>query len=352
MEFAYSIDRLLELLGSGVEMKGAYAGPVRGLASLDRAREGDLSFLGNPKYRDRVASSEASVLLLPRDFPGPPRDNQLQLRVENPSLALALVCRDIEARLFPSPEPGVHPSAVVESGAKIAEAASVGPFCHIRAGAEIGVCVLESHVSVGRFAEVGDGCRLFPHSVVGDYCELGERNRVMAGCVIGSDGYGYEFRDGAHERVPQVGNVVTEADVDIGANTTVDRARFESTRIGRGTKIDNLVQIAHNVRIGAHCLVVAQVGISGSTELADGVVAAGQAGIAGHLRIGEGARIAGGAAVTRSVGPGESVRGDPAEPMMLFNRIAVLRRRLPEILKRLDQLEKNVASADTIPDNP
>ena len=346
MEFAYSIDRLLELLGAGVEQRGAFAGPVRGIASLDRASEGDLSFLGNPKYRALAGSSGASVLLVPRDFAEPPRDGQLQLRVENPSLALALVCRDIEARLFPPPEPGVHPSAVVESGAGISDAAHVGPFCHIRAGAEVGACVLESHVSVGRFVRIGDGSRLFPRAVVGDYCEVGERNRLMPGCVIGSDGYGYEFRDGAHERVPQVGNVVTEADVDIGANTTIDRARFECTRIGRGTKIDNLVQIAHNVRIGAHCLVVAQVGISGSTELEDGVVAAGQAGIAGHLRIGEGARIAGGAAVTRSVGPGESVRGNPAEPMMLFNRIAVLRRRLPEMLKRLDQLEKNVASGD------
>jgi UDP-3-O-[3-hydroxymyristoyl] glucosamine N-acyltransferase len=171
----------------------------------------------------------------------------------------------------------------------------------------------------------------------------------LAGCVIGSDGYGYEFLEGAHQRVPQVGNVVLEADVDVGANTTIDRARFGSTRIGAGTKIDNQVQIAHNVRVGRHCLIVAQVGISGSTVLGDGVVVGGQAGIAGHLKIGSGAMIAGGTAVVSDIEPQAKVRGYPAMPMMLFNRMAVLQRKLPDLFKRFDQLEKTVES---LPEQP
>ncbi len=159
-----------------------------------------------------------------------------------------------------------------------------------------------------------------------------------------SDGYGYEFHEGAHQRVPQIGNVVTEADVDIGSNSTIDRARFGSTIIGAGTKVDNQVQIAHNVRIGKHCLVVAQVGISGSTVLGDGVVLAGQAGVAGHLNIGSGAIVAGGTGVSRSLKPQEKVRGPTAEPIMLYNRVAVLQRRLPDLFKRFGKLEKSVES--------
>jgi UDP-3-O-[3-hydroxymyristoyl] glucosamine N-acyltransferase len=167
---------------------------------------------------------------------------------------------------------------------------------------------------------------------------------LLAGCVIGSDGYGYEFVDNAHQRVPQIGKVVTAADVDIGANTTIDRARFGSTCIGEGTKIDNQVQIGHNVRIGKHCLLVAQVGISGSTELGDGVVVGGQAGVAGHLQIGDGAMVAGGAAIVKSVPAGAKMRGSPATEMALHNRVIVLQRKLPELFKRFDQLEKSIES--------
>ena len=264
--------------------------------------------------------------------------------MESPSFALALICRDMEYSLEPMPKPGVHPTAVIEDGAELSPEASIGAFCYIGPDAKIGAAVLSSHVSVGRSASVGDGCMLFPRVVVGNYSEIGLRNRIQAGSVIGSDGYGYEFHEGAHQRVPQIGRVVTGADVEIGAKSTVDRARFGSTVIGAGTKIDNQVQIAHNVRIGQHCLVVAQVGISGSTTLGNGVVVAGQAGLAGHLEVGDGAMIAGGAAVTRSLKPKEAVRGSPCEPMMLANRIAVLQRKLPDLFKRFDQLEKTVKS--------
>lgn len=344
MGLAYSTQRILEILGDDCEPEGAYEGTVEGIASLAEAKAGDLSFLGNPKYRSAAADSKASVLLVPRDFDQPPGAGQLYLKLDNPSFALALICRDIESALLPKPPAGIHPSAVVEVGADVSPEASIGAFCHIAAGAKVGAAVLESHVSVGRSARIADGAYLFPRVTVGDHCEIGLRNRISSGCVIGSDGYGYEYHEGAHQRVPQIGNVVLEADVDVGANSTIDRARFGSTRIGAGTKIDNQVQIAHNVRVGRHCLIVAQVGISGSTVLGDGVIVAGQAGIAGHLTIGSGAMIAGDSAVISDIEPKAKVRGSPAMPMMLFNRTAVLQRKLPDLFKRFDQLEKRVES--------
>jgi UDP-3-O-[3-hydroxymyristoyl] glucosamine N-acyltransferase len=344
MSFVYTIQRILEIVGDDVQCSGEFRGDVVGIASLSEATAGDLSFLGNSKYRDTVQSSQASVLLLPLDYTEAPRPGQLHIKLENPSYALALICRDIEKRLQPIPAPGVHPTAFVEEDAVVSASASIGPFCYIGKGAVVGASVLEAHVSIGKFATVGDESHLFARVVVADYCEVGPRNRLHPGCVIGSDGYGYEFRDGAHQRVPQIGNVVTEADVDVGSNTTIDRARFGSTIIGSGTKVDNQVQIAHNVRIGKHCLVIAQVGISGSTILGDGVVLAGQVGVAGHLTIGSGAIVAGGTGVSRSLEPKEKVRGPTAEPIMLYNRVAVLQRRLPDLFKRFDKLEKSIES--------
>ena len=344
MVLNYSTKSILEILGNDCQILGDYDGSIRGIASLTEAESGDLSFLGNPKYRPKVADSQASIILVPKDYEETPQAGQLYLKLENPSFALALICRDIEGNLLPKPPSGVHPSAVIEPSAEVSPEASIGAFCYIGSGAKVGASVLGSHVTIGHAAVIGDGAHLFSRVSVGDYCEIGKRNRLMSGSVIGSDGYGYEYEKGTHQRVPQIGNVVTAADVDIGANSTIDRARFGSTLIGAGTKVDNQVQIAHNVRIGQHCLVVAQVGISGSTVLGDGVIVGGQAGIAGHLKIGSGAMIAGGAAVTSDIEAQSKVRGYPAMPMMLFNRMAVLQRKLPDLFKRFDQLEKRVNS--------
>jgi UDP-3-O-[3-hydroxymyristoyl] glucosamine N-acyltransferase len=345
MSFTYSIERILEIVNQDAETIGDYTGEIVGIASLSKAVEGDLSFLGNSKYVAEVASSNASVLLLPKDYAGNPKKGQLYIRLENPSYALALLCRDIEKSLFPPATPGMHPTAVVDEEAKVSPTASIGPFCYVSKGAVIGdSVVLESHVSIGRYVEIGNETHIFPRVVLGDYCQVGVRNRLYSGCIIGSDGYGYEFHEGAHQRVPQIGNVVTESDVDIGANTTVDRARFGSTWIGKGTKIDNQVQIAHNVKIGKNCLIVAQVGISGSTCLGDGVVLAGQVGVAGHLELGSGAMVAGASSVNRSLKPNEKVRGLNSDPAVLYGRIAILQRRLPELFKRFSKLENSVES--------
>ncbi len=321
-------------------MRGATSAPIRGLASLSSAVRGDLSFLGNARYKADVAATLASVVLLPLDYPGEPGADQLFLLVEQPSVALARICAHLEQMLWPKPTPGVHPSACVDPGAQVHPSATVGPLCVVEAGAVVGERAhLQAQVFVGRNAQVGADNWLMPGVVVGAECVLGKRVRLQPGVVIGSDGFGYEFVGGKHEKVPQVGQVVIGDDVEIGANSTLDRARFSRTEVGEGTKIDNLVQIAHNVVIGKHCLVCAQVGISGSTVLEDYVVLGGQAGLGGHIRIGKGAKAGGQAGITSDIAAGAFVNGTPAIPFQLERRLAILHQRLPDLFKRVDALE-------------
>jgi UDP-3-O-[3-hydroxymyristoyl] glucosamine N-acyltransferase len=328
------------------QSRGSTTETVRGIAALGAAGPGELSFLGNPKYRGEVAGTLASVVLLPLEYEGPPKPNQLFLFVDNPSMALARVCARIEQFLWPKPAPGIHPSAHVAPGARVAASATVGPLCVIEDGVVVGERThLQAQVFVGRGARIGDDCWLMPGVILAAECILRNRVRLQPGVVVGSDGFGYEFVGGRHEKVPQVGCVVVEDDVEIGANSTLDRARFSRTVVGEGTKIDNLVQVAHNVVIGRHCLLCAQVGISGSTALGDFVVMGGQAGVAGHLTIGAGAKAGGGAAVTSHVPPGVYVNGYPAIPYMLERRIAVLKQRLPELFRRVDALENLLAES-------
>jgi UDP-3-O-[3-hydroxymyristoyl] glucosamine N-acyltransferase len=319
--------------------RGATNETIRGLAALDTAAAGDLSFLGNPKYKSQVASTRASLVLLPPDSPAEPAANQLFLIVKNPSVALAQLCARIEQLLWPRPAPGVHPTASIAPGARVAASATVGPLCVVEAGATIGERAhLQAQVFVGRDARIGDDCWLMPGVIVATTCELGHRVRLQPGVVIGSDGFGYEFVAGRHEKVPQVGSVLIGDDVEVGANSTIDRARFSRTVIGEGTKIDNLVQIAHNVTIGRHCLVCAQTGISGSTILEDFVVLGGQVGVAGHLMIGKGAQCGAQSGVSSDVPAGKFLNGTPAIPYQLERRLVVLTRRLPELFKRVEAL--------------
>jgi UDP-3-O-[3-hydroxymyristoyl] glucosamine N-acyltransferase len=345
MRLNYSIERILEIVGEGAQCVGSFSGEIKRIASLSDGETGDLSFLGNVKYRKQVGESEASVLLLPMDYQGEPRESQLYIRLENPNYALALICRDIENTLEPRPAPGIHPTAHIEEGAEVHPTASIGAFCYIADGARVGAnTVLENHVSIGQQAEIGRECYLFQQVVVANRCIIGERNRLLTGCVVGSDGYGYAPIDGAHKRLPQIGIVTTESDVDIGANTTVDRARFGTTHIGAGTKIDNLVQIAHNVKIGRNCLLIAQCGISGSTELGDNVIMAGQSGAAGHLKIGDGTLVYAKSGLMRSTEPKEKILGLSGQNANLMYRIYSLQKKLPDLFKRFDKLEKYVES--------
>ncbi len=316
---------------------------VKGIAALERAKPGDLSFLGNTKYKPLVATTEASVVLLPADFVGEPKTEQIFLLLDNPSVGLSRLCARIEQMLWPKPKPGVHPTAVIAADARIAASATVGPLCIVESGATVGEnTYLEARVFVGRNASIGTGCWLMPGVTLATDCVVRNRVRLQPGVVIGSDGFGYEFVKGKHEKIPQVGRVVIHDDVEIGANSTLDRARFSETVVGEGTKIDNLVQIAHNVVIGKHCIVCAQVGISGSTTLEDYVIVGGQAGLAGHLTVGRESKIDGQTGVNSDLEPKSFVKGSPCLPYSLEQRFNVLKKRIPELFKRVDILEEAI----------
>ncbi len=340
MDISLSINDILTIIGEGCVEGGADI-QITGIAALDTAGPGDLSFLGNNKYRKQVPASRASFVLLPEDYKGSPNKNQLYLRVPNPSLALSKVCAQIEERHAPPPPPGIHPTAIVDQSASIDPEASIGPQCVIEAMAVIGKgTVLDAMVFIGRNTQVGQDCRFMPQVVLSSHCEVGDRVRLHAGVVVGSDGYGYDLSDGVYHRNPQIGRVVIENDVEIGANTTVDRARFNETRICQGTKIDNLVQIAHNVIIGKNCIIAAQSGISGSTTLEDNVTLAGQVGVVGHITIGKGTIIGAQGGVNRDLDPGSKVTATPVMPLMLARKIDVLLRKLPDLFKKVANIEK------------
>lgn len=347
MKYSLSLKQVLDCVGEH-EQEGSGCNKVQGIASLNQAIRTDLSFLGNSKYRNQVAESDAGVLLIPKDYEGHPKPNQVFIRVDNPSWGLAKICRYIESSFSPRPQPGIHPSSVVDPEAKVSSEAYIGPFCHIESGAEIqaGV-ILSGYNYIGKECQIGENTYLFQRATVLNYCQIGKRVVLQTGAVIGSEGFGFETKNGVHEKVPQIGGVTIEDDVDIGANTTIDRARFDQTRIGAGSKIDNLVQIAHNVTIGRGCIIAAQVGVSGSTHIEDYVVIGGQAGLAGHIHIGKGSKIGAQSGIPGNLSPGSFVRGSPAEPYFQEQRILVLRRKLPEFFKRLSTLEeqmKNISS--------
>lgn len=334
----------LESIVKPASVRGSTNQIIRGIASLESANVGDLSFLGNAKYRNLIAGCRASVLLLPKDSTDEPQTDQLFYMVDNPSQALARVCARIESLMWPKPVPGVHPSAVVAPDAKVAASATVGPLCVIESGAVVGERAhLQAQVFVGREASVGEDSWLMPRVVVSQGSVIGKRVLLHPGVVIGSDGFGYETVQGRHKKIPQVGFVAIDDDVEIGANTTIDRARFSVTRVGEGTKIDNLVQLGHNVIIGKHCIICAQVGIAGSCTIEDYVVLAGQVGLGGHLTIGRESKVGGQAGITSTLAAKSVVTGTPALPFMLDRRINVLRERLPELFKRVDALEKQWA---------
>ncbi|MFN0077483.1 MAG: UDP-3-O-(3-hydroxymyristoyl)glucosamine N-acyltransferase [Prosthecobacter sp.] len=336
----------LATLVGGTLLCGDPAEQITGFASLKEAVAGDLSFFHDARYNERLVNTKASAILVPLGWTEFPQ-NASCIAVSDPSRSFEQI---VEKYGF-QPEPfaaGVHVSAVIAPTAKLDPArVSIGPHAVIEAGVELGDEVeIGAGCFVGRNVKIGKGSKLYPNATVHAECILGERVFVHSGTVIGADGFGYEFGEGRHRKVRQAGIVQIDNDVEVGAGTTVDRARFGRTWIGEGTKIDNLVQIAHNVVLGRHCILCAQVGISGSTTLEDYVIMGGQSGAGGHITIAKGTKAGGRAGLTADTEPGAYVNGNPAMPYMLERRLQVLYRRLPDLFKRLDDVEKRLAQSD------
>ncbi len=316
---------------SGIEIKG--------ISTLEDAAEGDLSFLSNPKYKPLVYTTKASAIITSSE--SIKDSGKTLIVVDDPYLAFAksleLFCPE------PLPGPGIHPTAVVECDATIGDDVFLGPYVYVGHRAVIGSGVrLMGYVYVGDGVEVGDGSVIFPHVTLYSGVKIGKRVRIHSGTVVGSDGFGYVLgKEGAY-KVPQRGGVVIGDDVEIGSNCSIDRGTLGDTVIGKGVKIDNLVQIAHNVRIGDGSIVVAQVGIAGSTSIGRGVIIAGQAGIAGHIKVGDGVRIGGQSGVSSSVPDGSTVSGTPHMDHRLWLKVSRLLRRLPELFSSVRSLEKRV----------
>jgi UDP-3-O-[3-hydroxymyristoyl] glucosamine N-acyltransferase len=312
---------------------------VEGLRSLHSAGPLHLSFFTDPALRREAEASAAGAILV-----GPATQGLRQdlLICDDPGRALLELLALFEEKV--AAPAGVHPTAVLGAGARVAPTASVGPYVVVGDGAAVEEdAVLHPFVCVGAGARVGRGAVLHPHVVLYPRTSVGERVVLHAGTVIGADGFGYVWRDGRHVKVPQIGTAVIEEDVEIGANSAVDRATVDETRIGAGTKIDNLVQVGHNVRVGRSSILCGQVGIAGSATLGDGVVVAGQSGISNRVTLGDGARVAGKSAVFDDVPAGRQVAGTPATESSRWRRQVALLQRLPEIRRRLQALEKRSA---------
>ncbi len=314
---------------------------IQGLASLAEAGPGDITFLANPKYASEVATTAASAVLVNTEWSGECPCGLI--RVPGADRAFA----DVAKLISPPPvtfEPGIHQTAVVADSASIGENTYIGPHCVIEPGVVVGTgCVFVANCYVGHDAVIGQDCTLRAHVTIRERSRLGNRVAIHDGSVIGSDGFGYTPDEkGVWQKVMQLGIVAIGDDVEIGANVTIDRARFGKTVIGNGVKIDNLVQVAHNVRVADHSVMAAQVGISGSTRIGSHVQLGGQAGLAGHLSVGDGSAVGAQAGVTKDVPPKTFVSGYPAMDHRKATKMHAHLMRLPDLKKRIKKLEAMV----------
>ncbi len=332
----HRLGELADLVGGVVE--GDPEREIDGVSTLERAGERDLSFLTNSLYLDAARNSGAGALLVPPEIEGLPHD---RLVAANAYLALAQVLEALHPPRARSV--GVDPTARIHPDASLAEDVSVGPYCVVGAKSTIeSGAKLHSHVVVGENCRVGPDCELHPMVVLYDETLLGARVILHSGVVLGADGFGFARTPDGYHKVPQVGWVVVEDDVEIGANSAVDRGMLFETRIGEGTKIDNLVMLAHNVQVGERCLLIAQVGIAGSARIGNDVILAGQTGVAGHMDVGDGVQVASKSAVFKSVEAGKRLAGIPAIDSMTWRRQQVRLRRLQNMEERLARLERKL----------
>lgn len=347
MSATISHSRLAELL-AGELLQGDPEGIVTGMNSISEAVAGDVTFLGNPRYLAALRTTKASAVLVGPEFKEP-LENVALIRVANPTLAFSSVIQHFR----PTPRSfiaGIHSSAVVSPSAIFTpEKVSIGPNAVIEDHVTIGDgTIIHAGAFIGHSAIIGSDCVVHTNATIKDRCQLGNRVIVHSCSAIGTDGFGYEFSKGRHLKIEQVGIVQIDDDVEIGSCTTIDRARFGRTWIGEGCKIDNLVQIGHNVVLGKHCIIVALVALAGSTRFGDYVTIAGQVGVGGHLEIASKVTLLARAGVTKSITEPGAYLGFPAKPAMEGQRLAAASGKIPDMLARIKQLEKRLAALEDL----
>lgn len=332
-----SLEQLAQRVGGRVI--GDSSTRIDSISAVEDARPGSLTFATDERYLENALQSGASAILADEElFTGQSRPRKPLLLVRSTRAALAALLANLTRELPRGPF--VHSSAVIDSSASVDEEVYIGPLVFVGANAHIGArSVLEGSAYVGAACWIGEACHLFPRTTLLDDCRIGNRVILHPGAVIGSDGFGYAFLDGAFIKIPQVGNVLLEDDVEIGANTCVDRAQTGSTVIGQGSKVDNLVQIGHNCRVGRHSAFAAQAGLAGSTIVGDYVQVGGQTGFKGHITIGSRAKIGAGSAVWGDIPDDAFVSGRPAREHREELKREVMVRKLPKLVARVDALE-------------
>ncbi|OGX18374.1 MAG: UDP-3-O-(3-hydroxymyristoyl)glucosamine N-acyltransferase [Omnitrophica WOR_2 bacterium RBG_13_44_8b] len=317
---------------------------IKGVAGIREASEGDITFLANPRYLPLIDKTRASAIITAKDVTGAPKPI---VRVNNPSLAFAKVVSTF------SPSHTMHPKGIDQRAAlgknlTLGKGVAVGPYAVIEDNCVIGDnTIIYCGCFIGRDTTIGSDTLIYPNVTIRECVKLGSRVIIHSGTVIGSDGFGYATINGLHQKIPQVGTVEIGDDVEIGANVTIDRARFDKTIVGRGTKIDNLVQIAHNVAIGENSIIVAQAGISGSTTIGNNVTLAGQVGVVGHVSIGDEAVVMAQAGVSKSVPPKTMVWGYPAKPVEIAKRVNAGVQNLPRLYRSVAELKQKIAELES-----
>ncbi|MGD0923217.1 MAG: UDP-3-O-(3-hydroxymyristoyl)glucosamine N-acyltransferase [Terriglobia bacterium] len=337
------VEEIVRLLGG--RLQGERDREIRGVAGLESAEADELTFAEGERALAAAARSRAGCILVAE---GTSVEGQTTLAVAHPKLAFIRVAEALRPSV--SPVAGIHPTAVIASDAQLAPDVSIGPYVVIEPGVSVGQGTrLGAGVFLGEGVQVGAQCVLHPRVTLYPHARLGNRVILHAGVVVGSDGFGYVLAEGRQHKFPQLGQVIIEDDVEVGANTTLDRGSLGATVVGQGTKIDNLVQVAHNVRIGRHCVIAAEVGISGSVEVGDYVVMGGQVGIGDHARVEDGAVLGGGAAILpgKIVRKGETVWGSPARPLAEFKRMYAHLSRLPSLAQKVKEISARLSGRGT-----
>ena len=328
----------------GGELVGDGAVEIKGANGIKEAQEGDISFIIHEKYSPLLGVTKASCVIVPQKVKPCGR---AVIRVANPSVSFSKAVEFLFPDRIPHPK-GIHPAAIIEDKARIGANVGIGPYVVVRDGVSIGDdTVIYPFCYIGKNARVGSSCIIYPGVTIREEVTVGNRVIIHPGAIIGGDGFGYDLENGMFLKIPQIGTVVIEDDVEIGSNVTIDRARCARTVIGAGTKIDNLVQVAHNVTIGKNCVVVAQVGISGSTKLGNGVMLGGQAGLVHHIELADGVKVGAQSGVLKSfLEKGAVLWGTPAKPIRLAKRLNASTALLPKLYARLNRLENKIKALE------